>query len=382
MTNPFGIYVHIPFCLRRCSYCSFYSSTELNQNNFQVLTQSVIREAETAATWLKPHGTQKVKSIYVGGGTPSLLPVEFLSQILKKLATEFMIDHTAEVTVEANPETITHEWCKQLAANTNVNRLSLGVQSFQSRHLKTLERLSSPHNVLGAVELLHRYGFSNLNLDLIFGIPGQTLSEYLADIDQAAKLQPTHISTYMLTLKPSHPIYGGLPTDDELATFYEKGVQCLESHRYRQYEISNFSRDNQPSQHNWLYWDGGDFLGLGPSACSRFYWDRCFYHRSGVSNLDEYFLRTNFPEPGLQKSTPQQSVLEAVFLELRKNVGIQTAQFEKRYGYDIRQSSRFAELVSEGFIENERQTVRLSPTGRLLADSLAVELVDYECIKS
>ncbi len=374
----FGIYAHIPFCVHRCSYCDFYSDTRYNDAAFAALADKLSWESAAARDWLAVHHpVSPVTSVFFGGGTPSLMPMDGLEKTFAALQRDFVFAPGAEITLEANPETVSEGFADQLLARTPVNRVSLGAQSFQPEHLAKLERLGSAKSIQNAVRILRGAGLTNYSLDLIFGIPGQTPEQLRADIDEAMALEPNHLSFYSLTLKPGHKLYAGLPCDDTAAELYEMGEAHLKTFGFSAYEISNFSRPGFESRHNLLYWSGGDFLGLGPSAATRFFWNGAFHHRKQVSSWEQYLKVEAFPHPVFaEPTTAFQTVLEAAFLELRKRSGIDLAEFHERYGYDLRSAKPYALYRREGMLEEEGGRVRLSPKGWLLAEGIAERLVE------
>lgn len=378
MTNRFGIYVHIPFCVHKCSYCDFYSFTRYAGSDFETLAARLENELSDASSWLRKEKRfeQRAVSLFFGGGTPSLFPIPLLRRVLQTIGKGFSVGDAAEITLEANPETVTDEFCRELRESTSINRISLGAQSFNAANLSKLERLGSRESILRAAERLKRHGYTDFNLDLIFGIPGQDKDGMLADIESAVQLGPKHISFYNLTLKPAHTLFKELPSDDSSAELYEIGRERLQSEGYLQYEISNFAHPGHESQHNLLYWDGGDFLGVGPSAASRFFWDGRFHHRKQFSDFSKYLLQTAFPQPDFEGSSRDQTILEATFLEMRKNRGVNIPAFRERYGYDLRQAKKFPLFVRGGLLEEEGDCLRLTDRGRLLADSVTRDLVD------
>ncbi|MBY0369140.1 radical SAM family heme chaperone HemW [bacterium] len=373
----FGLYLHIPFCVHRCSYCDFYSSTQYRAEDFAALADKLVWEAGEAAAWLKAQGhSQPVTSIFLGGGTPSLMPLPDLQRVFEGLKKSFSWQEDAEITLEANPETVTEAFAAGLREQTPVNRVSLGAQSFQARHLQTLERLGSAESIQQAVKRLRAVGFENYSLDLIFGIPGQTPQELVADIESVVALQPKHTSFYSLTLKPGHKLYGGLPSDDTAADLYELGRGRLAELGYEAYEISNFCQPGFESRHNQLYWQGGDFLGLGPSAASRFFWNGRSHHRKQIAHWETYLKTASFPSPEFEAITPNQTVLESVFLELRNRAGIPLEAFHTRYGYDLAQAQQLPFFEKQGLLERTPTHLRLTSKGWLLAEGIAQRLVD------
>lgn len=373
-TISFGLYLHTPFCVHKCSYCDFYSFAKYAPSDFARLAGALVGELLAAHEFLKDRQPPKATSVFFGGGTPSLLPVAELAAIFSSALGLFPAEPDAEITLEANPETVTEELAAAWLAKTPVNRVSMGAQSFQLKFLKTLERLCPPEAIVAAAGMLKRAGVRNFNLDLIFGIPGQTLPDVIDDIDRAVALEPNHISFYSLTLKPGHTLYPTLPDDDFSADLYEAGVERLAKAGYAQYEISNFAKPGYESRHNLLYWNGGDYLGIGPSAASRFFWDGTFHHRKAPADIVKYLEGTDFPAPGFEATTPAQTILEATFLELRRNEGVDVTAFHSRYGYDLTSSPKFNLFVNEKLLEREGPRLRLTDRGRLLADEVTREL--------
>lgn len=378
MTNSFGIYVHVPFCVHKCSYCDFYSFTKYDERDFKTYTEVLCTEIKQAQKVLKDQDfvVAPAKSLFFGGGTPSLLPVPLLEQIINSLRDCFEFEDSSEITIEANPETVTPHFLENLRKRTQVNRISLGAQSFSERNLKTLDRLGSKESIYQAADLLKEFAFRDFNLDLIFAIPGQNRNQMLDDIAEVISLNPTHISSYNLTLKPGHLLYEKLPKDDLVAELYEEMVGRFENAGYEQYEISNFSKPDFNCKHNLLYWSGGDFLGIGPSASSRLFKEGLFHHRKEFSDFNKYLHQREFSEIPFERTTQKQTCLEATFLELRKNSGIELKTFFKRYAYDPSQSRQFLLFEKEGFICKEGTKLFLTPKGRLLADIVTERLVD------
>jgi oxygen-independent coproporphyrinogen-3 oxidase len=377
LTNQFGIYLHVPFCVHKCSYCDFYSFTKYSSGDFAPFVDSLVREARSAAKWLKTQNRlqQPVTSIFIGGGTPSLLPARYLKTLFEVLAQEFPWAAPIEITLEANPETITESLVGEWKAQTPINRISMGAQSFQPEYLKALERLGSAEKITEAAGILKKAGFLNFNLDLIVGIPEQTPEQIKKDIEWAVGLGPTHISNYNLTLKPGHVLFKKLPNDDDSADLYETARLELKAREYEQYEISNYARPGFECSHNLLYWTGGDFLGLGPSAASRFFWDGVFQHRKQLADYAQYLKQEKFESVAWNINSQEQTQLEALFLELRRNSGIDIDRFFKKYGLDLTKSSKLPFLEKAGFLEMQKPTLRLTDKGRLVADTLVCELI-------
>jgi oxygen-independent coproporphyrinogen III oxidase len=254
------------------------------------------------------------------------------------------------------------------------NRVSLGAQSFQPKYLAALERLGSPESIEQAAAHVKGAGFTDFSLDFIFAIPGQTLEEVRSDLERAAALGPTHLSFYNLTLTSGHRLFKELPDDDTAADLYEAGKAFLEGAGYERYEISNFSLPGRECRHNLLYWGGGDYLGIGPSASSRLFRKGSFLHRKQVADFPSY-LRA--PKPmEFDSTSPAQTVLEASFLELRKRWGVSVSGFRERYGYDLTKARRYHAFLEDGFVLRRGDTLALTEKGFLLADAVTRDLVD------
>ena len=314
-------------------------------------------------------------SIFLGGGTPSLLPSKDLQSLFKVLSEEFDWSKKIEITLEANPETVTSPTVTDWVLETPINRISMGAQSFQKHFLNLLERRGSAEKILEAAELLKGAGFSNFNLDLIVGIPGQTSDQIQEDIEKAAALNPTHISNYNLSLKPGHPLFSKLPEDDLSADLYETARTALEQNGFRQYEVSNYAKPGFCCAHNLLYWSGGDFLGVGPSASSRFFWDGVFHHRKQLSEMSQYQKLEDFSQVPFTSTELKQTQMEGLFLEIRKNEGINLTEFQRKYGVSLRLNPKLEILINTGFLRYQEPTLSLTDKGRLLADSLVCELI-------
>ncbi len=323
--------------------------------------------------WNAKFIAEPLTSIFFGGGTPSLLKKEYLTPIFENINRYFKMAPQCEITLEANPETFDDSDC-ELWHRLGINRISMGAQSFSEKNLNLLERLALPNTIISAAERLKKNGFLNFNLDLIFAIPGQTLPQAIHDIEMAASLEPKHISFYNLTLKPGHVLYSQLPDENLAADLYEAGIEKLAELGFEQYEISNFSQPHFQSQHNLLYWSGNDFLGLGPSAASRFFWNGKFHHRKLLSDFNRYLSMTLTEVDSFTENTQEQTTLEALFLEIRKNEGIDTHHFQERYQHTISSSPKYSLLVKEGFLEEKGCQLLLTKKGRILADTIVQHL--------
>ncbi len=261
---PLSLYIHIPWCVRKCPYCDFNSHTsdDIPETSY---INALIDDLKQDAHWAQGRTLQ---SIFIGGGTPSLFSETSYQVLLKSIAELMPIAADAEITLEANPGTFEQEKFFGYR-QTGINRLSVGVQSFQSRALSVLGRIHSADEAITAIESAQQAGFDNLNIDLMFGLPEQTSEQALADLKQAIALQPTHISWYQLTIEPNTLFYNQpppLPEDENITLMQETGQSFLSKHGYLQYEVSAYARDQYASHHNLNYWQFGDYLAIGAGA--------------------------------------------------------------------------------------------------------------------
>lgn len=263
---PLSLYIHLPWCVKKCPYCDFnsheISTSALEEEHY---IDAVIRdlESELPRIW-----GRTIISIFIGGGTPSLFSPQSLDKLLSAVRARLNFRPDLEITLEANPGTAEAEKFRGFR-EAGINRLSLGVQSFNDQHLKVLGRIHDSSEALHAIELTKAAGFENFNIDLMFGLPGQTINQALNDLEIAVKHTPTHLSWYQLTIEPNTVFNAKpplLPNDDDIWSMQEQGQSFLEGEGYKQYEISAYSKDKQVSLHNMNYWQFGDYLGIGAGA--------------------------------------------------------------------------------------------------------------------
>lgn len=366
------VYIHVPFCFKKCDYCSFYSE-KTNEQLLQKYTLSLLHEIELfhAKFSLQP------VTIYFGGGTPSLLKPDQLNRIL----AAFDKSYTKEITLEANPlnvnKNLTDEWKK-----AGINRISLGAQSFIDKELKLLGRLHEKRHIFSAWKLLTTAGFSNVSLDLIYGLPYQKLGGVEFSLRETLKLSPRHISIYCLSLDNSVPLYSlrkDLPADEILADFYEQIRTELAVSGYHHYEISNFAHPGFESRHNKAYWSDKSYIGLGPSAAGYIRLRDVVGRSNRVrytnpSDLDEYFelldqkIIINAPI-SLSLEDHQK---EYIFLNLRKTKGLNLVEFQNLFGRDllIVFNDQISKLLELEMIEIKSGYLRLKPQAYFVSDEI------------
>jgi len=329
--TPLGIYVHVPFCRSKCQYCDFYSLTEKHDKLIDGYLDATINHIRESGA-LAPN--YKVDTIYFGGGTPSFFGADGLATILTAIRRNFDVDAAAEITFEANPDSISDALLKRLRAE-GFNRVSLGIQTDDDA---ILEKLGRPHNYAQAVQAYHRIrkaGFKNVSVDLMYGLPGQTMKMWRETLDNILDLNPEHISCYGLKVEEGTPLYevrefSNLPGDDMQADMYLAAVERLRSAGFRQYEISNFARKGLYSRHNMKYWTGGEYLGFGPSASSDFAGKRFTLAR----DLHGYIK--GIKEGGevmdeVQDIPLRERAGEYLMLRLRTSTGIQAEEYERLF---------------------------------------------------
>ncbi len=375
--NMLSLYVHIPFCVKKCSYCGFYS-TPYAIDSADEFTAALRSEAEGYKTEFID---RLFHSVYIGGGTPTTLDIRQLVKVLATVQECFEISEGAEFTVEANPNTITREHLDVLREK-GANRLSLGVQSFSDEVLRILGRKHTSEEAEHAFNLARIAGFQNIGMDLMYGIPGQTMAQWQDTLRTSLECRPEHISVYSLSLDDGSLFYqlfeaGNFecPDDDEAAEMYEYAISILQGSGYRRYEISNLSLPGFECRHNRNYWDRGEYLGLGPAAWS-FISQRRHYN---IADTVEYVRRVAkgvSPIADSEQPGPAQASRETILLSLRTVEGLDLQQYRNKYGdLFLEQLERnIAPLVSEGLLEVHEGRAMLTQRGILLSDEAFVRL--------
>jgi oxygen-independent coproporphyrinogen-3 oxidase len=367
---PIGLYVHIPFCAAICNYCNFNRGlfdAELKRRYVQALLAEIRRVAEpqTAAD-----------TIFFGGGTPSLLDPPEIASLITALRDSFALDPAAEITMEANPETVTADRL-ELFRRAGVNRLSYGVQSFRDDELQRLSRLHSASRAREAVAMARASGFDNLSLDLMMWLPQQTVAQWLESIEALIALAPDHASLYLLELYANAPLRDemaraqwSLAPDDDAADMYLQGLERLDAAGYHQYEISNVARPGRESRHNLKYWQDGEWLGFGCGAHST----RDGVRWKNISSTTEYIATVGAGgQLGADRRelSDDERLEEALFTGLRLTRGVDLDAVRVRYGVDVwqRYGPDLQVFVDEGLLIYDRG-LRLTRTGMLLAHEI------------
>lgn len=337
----------------------------------EIYEQALLQEIDF---WARNLGSRQIESIYLGGGTPSLCSLSFLKQVLEKIHHYFKVPSPIEFTLEANPESCKKEQVKGWY-QLGVNRVSLGIQSFTEENLKLLGRIHSLKESRKAYYLLRQTGFKNINFDLMFGLPGQSVGKWLEEVKMGVSLRPEHFSCYGFTLEPGTYFAEKekdylWPLEEEVAKMYLYGAEYLESAGYLQYEISNYARMGYNAQHNVGYWEGADFLGLGPSAVSTIGQKRW----QNPPNIKQYALEVEQGFKGLKVERIEgiKEVNEMVMLSLRTCKGLSLKKFRQKTGLNFTQifQKSLEVLYNKGLISFRKGYVRLTRPGLLLSDSI------------
>ncbi len=384
--QPAGLYIHIPFCVKKCPYCDFYSIT--NGSLHPAFMDALISEMR-----MTRDPNLMFDTLYMGGGTPSVLDSKTIGKIIEAARQSYEILPHAEITLEVNPGTVSLKQFEEYRCS-GVNRINIGVQSFDPVNLQFLGRIHSVRDAHAAVTWAQKAGFENLGLDLIYGIPDQTKKSWLRDLKLAIESEPRHLSCYILSFEPGTPLYrdrqeGRLKPLAELQVceLFETTLEFLSNHGYVQYEISNFARksmtrsgltdaDRNRSRHNMKYWKFVPYIGLGPSAHSfldpKRYWN-CEDVKKYIQDLEAEKL----PRAGVERLSMEQLMIEAIYLGLRQTKGILIDVFDKKFAVNFKAIFKkvIANLEVRGLIVLSRNRCALTSKGMLYLDSIAAMFI-------
>lgn len=380
-SQPLGIYVHVPFCRSKCEYCDFYSlAGGMNKESMDLYLQAIlahIREsAQRAAGYI-------VDTVYFGGGTPSFFGPQGLVRILTEIDRRFHLSRDAEISLEANPDSVTLQGLSKLR-RAGFNRISIGVQCDEDSKLKALGRPHNYRQAQSAVQNARKAGFDNVSVDLMFGLPNQSREQWMATVRNVADLKPDHISCYGLKVEEGTRLWeyregANLPDDDAQADMYFYAVETLESLGYQQYEISNFSRPGMECRHNLKYWTGEPYLGFGPAAASDFAGKRF----TAEADLNRYI--TGILEHGTILSQCETVPMreragEYLMLRLRTRYGIEQHEYQRTYLLPFAPLEELLQRYREqGLAElDENGRWHLTPKGYMVSNTLLVELLDAQ----
>jgi oxygen-independent coproporphyrinogen-3 oxidase len=378
LSKELSLYFHFPFCKRKCFYCDFNSFSGFDQ-----IMPSYVKALLSEVQFYLPQPSKIIKSIYFGGGTPSYFPVESLATILQFTITHFLVPKKAEITVEINPGTLDVEGLIHLH-EAGFNRLSIGLQAIQNDLLKKIGRIHSAQEFFDIYELARETGFHNIGVDLIFGLPGQTLRQWQETLQTVVELNPEHISAYSLQLEPGTFLHQQvtrkemhLPPEETVADMMEYTMSYLHESGYNQYEISNYAKPGFESIHNLGYWLGHDYLGFGAGASS--------------TRLGQRWVNVKDPHIYIEKLLSGKSVVaerenidkqtaavEAIMLGLRLHSGIDLQNMREKYGIDLRANlgHNLDKLSEANLIEIDNNNFRLTNKGILTSNLVIANVID------
>lgn len=379
-----GIYIHVPFCAKRCAYCDFYTQT--NHNLINEYVDAVCKEIELRKDYLH---NESIKTIYFGGGTPSQLSPEQIEKIMAQLGRFYDLSACEEFTLEANPDDLTDEFLSRLLALVPINRISMGVQSFDDDDLRFLNRRHSAAQAKEAVALCRKHGITNISIDLIYGLPDQTLEKWERNIQEAIALGTPHLSAYHLIYEEGTPLYklwekGKVKqADEELSVeMFKMLIDELEKAGIEQYEISNFAKDGAYSKHNTSYWQATPYLGLGPSAHSFDGTNREW----NVASIKQYVesIHANTVNREIEELDTRTRYNDYILTGLRTKWGIELDFIASNFGADylsycLEQAEPF---LKEGLLMRDNNTVRLSREGIFISDGIMSDLMKLDDTES
>jgi oxygen-independent coproporphyrinogen-3 oxidase len=370
-----SLYFHFPYCIHKCSYCDFYSiAKRVASDDF---IKAVLKEIEIYTRDGKP----EIDSIFFGGGTPSLLSAEQFTLITDNIFDSFVIKDNYEFTVECNPGAVDIQNIS-VFKEKGVNRISMGVQSFNENELKFLERIHSPEEAVSSYYKIREAGIENISIDMIYAIPGQTHITLNETLDKAIELNPEHISAYSLIYEEGTPMYERLkdknfePIPDDIdSEFYELIVKKLSEAGYEQYEVSNFSKQGRVCRHNLKYWHSNEYYGLGPSAHG-FLNKKRYWNVRSINNYIRLLNKNKLPVAGSEILRNKDIMYERIFLTLRAD-GLNINDFENEFKINKKQfKNKISEYESAGFLKTENDKIKLTSKGYFIGDEISLKLIE------
>lgn len=381
MEKRLGLYIHIPFCEHKCDYCDFYSLTKFD--DYVRFVDTMLLQMEDYAAQTKDY---IVDTVFIGGGTPTVLPVKRMLEIIDGIYRNFNISSDVEFTMEANPATVNLKMLKKYR-KAGVNRLSFGLQSAIDTELESLSRIHTFDEFVDSYEMARAAGFENINVDIMYGIPGQTRHSLGYTLEQVCDLEPKHISLYGLKIEEGTPFYNKrkkleLPDEDTEYEMYKYAIDYLAFRGYWQYEISNFSTDGYKCRHNLKYWDCQEYLGIGPAAHSYFNDRRFSYKRS----VDMFMDALEYVDAGIDiieedyTVTAEERVDEYIMLRLRLTEGIDVNEFKEKFGKDF--GAMFEKelklYIDNGFMEFKDGHYSFTPKGMYVSNYILSSFLSFD----
>lgn len=373
-----GLYIHIPFCVSKCKYCDFNS----HKINLEEKVKYLEDLKEEMKLYKKEIGDNEIDTVFIGGGTPSILTKEEIKLLFDNIKSNFKLKNNAEITMECNPGTLTVNKLKVMK-ECGVNRLSIGLQAVQNNHLKYIGRIHTYEEFEENYNQAKNVGFENINIDLMYALPNQKKEDWMESLEKVVKLNPTHISAYSLILEEGTELFNmyernefKLLDEDADIEMYEYTINYLKMHGYNQYEISNYAKEGFECKHNILYWKCENYLGLGVSASG--YLNNTRYNN--ISDLDEYNKLIHSgkkPIEWQEKLSIKDEIEESIFLGLRMNEGIKFKMFHEKYDFNFEEEykNEINKLKNMNLIEIRDGVLKLTQKGREISNSIFVEFM-------
>ena len=373
-----GLYIHIPFCVRKCKYCDF-NSFKLNIDEKKKYLSALSKEMEL---YKEKIGQKEIDSIFVGGGTPSILNEEEIKILFDNINLNFKIKEDAEITMECNPGTLTLNKLKTMK-ECGVNRLSIGLQAVQNHHLKYIGRIHTFEEFEKNYHEAKKVGFDNINIDLMYALPNQTKEDWMESLEKVVNLNPTHISAYSLILEENTELFDmyerkefKLLDEDTDIEMYEYTINYLKSHGYNQYEISNYAKKGFECKHNILYWKCENYVGIGTSA-SGFLDETRYNNLCEIDKYEELILNGKKPIEWEEKLSIKDKIEESIFLGLRMNEGIKFKDFKNKYDFNFLEEykNEIEKLTKLQLIDINETGMKLTQKGKEISNSVFVEFI-------
>ena len=395
---PIGLYIHIPFCETKCSYCDFNTFAGI-ETLFPQYIDSICKEIKL---WGSLIPDANINTIFFGGGTPSYIPKNLLGQILNTIKEEMDTTNCAEITIESNPNDLSEIKKLEYYLDIGINRISIGIQSFNDSHLKSIDRRHSAAEGVHAIKNAESAGFDNINIDLMFGLPNQTKHEWIETLEIIPTIPIQHISMYCLTVEKNTPMYHQvnqgitpMPDQDLAAEMYEIATNFMEQENFRHYEISNWAKNNRLCEHNLTYWKNQQFIGIGPGAHSLLF----SYRFSNIESPKKYIQKLksnpNFHKKNNDNETAKEKLLtipttenyekqdiktkmsDTIIMGLRLDSGIHLNEFENTFQTKIEKifPGKISNLISENLITKENNQIKLTDKGKLLGNEVFINFL-------
>ncbi|MCK4358854.1 MAG: radical SAM family heme chaperone HemW [Candidatus Cloacimonetes bacterium] len=375
VATKLSLYIHIPFCIKKCNYCSFYSIPYKTK-----LVDKYITYLKKEIELFSSEQNYTIKTIYLGGGSPSLLSFTHLFKIITTIKEKFSISENPEVTLEVNPINVNKTAAKNWKI-CGINRISLGIQSFHNSELKILGRIHSEKEIYPGVELIKEHCTENISLDLMYGIPFQTKKRWTTSLKKAINLKPKHISSYCLSIEKGTYLADKqneytFPDEKTQSDMYYQLIDILKRNKFYQYEISNFAQTGFESKHNLAYWNGEEYIGFGPASHS-------FYNMKRVNNYSDIYKyfecldNQELPVENSKEISMSEFISDKIVLGLRLNKGIPLSEFKKKYNFDIEREYEqvIKKFLSSGYLTIQNDKLKLTSKALFVSNSILSEFV-------